>query len=239
MVNHKQLCFSEGIKDGIPIALGYLSVSFTFGLTAVSVGIPTETAVIISLTNLTSAGQFAALELIAVFSSYTEMFFTQLLINLRYALMSLSLSQKVEKKMPTFKRMLMSYGITDEIFALAAAQTEPITCSYFCGLMLLPICGWTFGTWLGATVTTLMPQDIRSAMGIAVYGMFLAIFIPPAKKSTAIRKVVISAAVLSCLFEGLSVFLSIGSGFALILCTLSAAAFGAWFFPIKEDVNNE
>lgn len=235
MDKQNTLRFQNGLKDGIPIALGYLSVSFTFGLTAISIGIPLEVAVVISLTNLTSAGQFAALELIAIFSSYTEMIFTQLLINLRYALMSLSLSQKVEKNMPTRQRMLMSYGITDEIFALAAAKEQPLTCAYFCGLMLLPICGWTFGTWLGGATTTLMPDDIRSAMGIAIYGMFLAIIIPPAKKQTAIRNVVLLAAVLSCLMEILSSFLSISGGFALILCTLVAAAFGAWRYPIQKE----
>lgn len=235
MDKQNTLRFQNGLKDGIPIALGYLSVSFTFGLTAISIGIPLEVAVVISLTNLTSAGQFAALELIAIFSSYTEMIFTQLLINLRYALMSLSLSQKVEKNMPTHQRMLMSYGITDEIFALAAAKEQPLTCAYFCGLMLLPICGWTFGTWLGGATTTLMPDDIRSAMGIAIYGMFLAIIIPPAKKQTAIRNVVLLAAVLSFLMEILSSFLSISGGFALILCTLAAAAFGAWRYPIQKE----
>lgn len=235
MKKQKGLRFQNGIQDGIPIALGYLSVSFTFGMSALSLGIPLEAAVVISLTNLTSAGQFAALELIAVSSSYTEMLFTQLLINLRYALMSLSLSQRIEKNMSTGKRMLMSYGITDEIFALASAQNQPITCSYFCGLMLLPICGWTFGTWLGAAATAMMPGDIRASMGIAIYGMFLAIFIPPAKKSSAIRCVVLLAAVLSCLLEGLSAYLSISSGFALILCTLLAAAYGAWRFPIQEE----
>lgn len=231
----QNLCFINGLKDGIPIALGYLSVSFTFGLTAISMGIPIEAAVIISLTNLTSAGQFAAIELIAAFSSYTEMVFTQLLINLRYALMSLSLSQKVEKNMPVHKRMLMSYGITDEIFALASAKEQPISCSYFCGLMLLPICGWTSGTWLGAAATTIMPNDIRQAMGIAIYGMFLAIFLPPAKKNAAIRNVVIAAAALSCLLKGIASFLTLSSGFALILCTLLAAAFGAWRYPIHKE----
>lgn len=237
MEKQKELCFINGLKDGIPIALGYLSVSFTFGLTAIAMGIPLEAAVIISLTNLTSAGQFAALELIAAFSSYTEMIFTQLLINIRYALMSLSLSQKVEKNMPVQKRMLMSYGITDEIFALACAKEQPLTCSYFCGLMLLPICGWTFGTWLGGAATTMMPNDIRQAMGIAIYGMFLAIFLPPAKKNAAIRNVVIVAAVLSCLMEAAASFISISSGFALILCTLLAAAFGAWRYPIHKEKN--
>lgn len=229
------LCFQNGIKDGIPIALGYLSVSFTFGMSASAMGLPLEAAVVISLTNLTSAGQFAALELIAAFSSYTEMLFTQLLINLRYALMSLSLSQRLEKNTSTGKRMLMSYGITDEIFATASTKDQSITCSYFCGLMLLPICGWTLGTWMGGAAAALLPVDVRDSMGIAIYGMFLAIFIPPAKKSSAILNVVLFAAILSCVLEGVSAYLPVSSGFALILCTLLAAAYGAWRFPIYKE----
>lgn len=235
MEKQKRLRFQNGIKDGIAIALGYLSVSFTFGMSALSMGIPLEAAVVMSLTNLTSAGQFAAIDLIAAFSSYTEMLFTQLLINIRYALMSLSLSQKIEKDTSTGKRMLISYGITDEIFALASAKNQPVTCSYYCGLMLLPICGWTLGTWLGCAAATLMPADVRASMGVAIYGMFLAIFIPPAKKSTAILNVVLFAAILSCVIKGLSAYLPIGSGFSLIICTLLAAAYGAWRFGIHEE----
>lgn len=235
MEKQNKLCFQNGIKDGIPIALGYLSVSFTFGMSATAMGIPLEAAVVISLTNLTSAGQFAALELIAAFSSYTEMLFTQLLINLRYALMSLSLSQRLEKNTSTGKRMLMSYGITDEIFATASTKDQPITCSYFCGLMLLPICGWTLGTWMGGAAAVLLPVDVRDSMGIAIYGMFLAIFIPPAKKSFAILNVVLFSAILSCVLDSISAYLPVSSGFALILCTLLAAAYGAWRFPIHKE----
>lgn len=235
MEKQNKLCFQNGIKDGIPIALGYLSVSFTFGMSATAMGIPLEAAVVISLTNLTSAGQFAALELITAFSSYTEMLFTQLLINLRYALMSLSLSQRLEKNTSTGKRMLMSYGITDEIFATASTKDQPITCSYFCGLMLLPICGWTLGTWMGGAAAVLLPVDVRDSMGIAIYGMFLAIFIPPAKRSSAILNVVLFSAILSCVLDSISAYLPVSSGFALILCTLLAAAYGAWRFPIHKE----
>ena len=235
MEKQNKLCFQNGIKDGIPIALGYLSVSFTFGMSATAMGIPLEAAVVISLTNLTSAGQFAALELITAFSSYTEMLFTQLLINLRYALMSLSLSQRLEKNTSTGKRMLMSYGITDEIFATASTKDQPITCSYFCGLMLLPICGWTLGTWMGGAAAVLLPVDVRDSMGIAIYGMFLAIFIPPAKRSSAILNVVLFSAILSCVLDSISAYLPVSSVFALILFTLLAAAYGAWRFPIHKE----
>lgn len=224
----------QGLQAGIPIALGYLSVSFTFGMMASSQGIPTSVAVVISLTNLTSAGQFAALPLIVGSASLLEMALTQLMINLRYALMSLSLSQKVKQEMSRGERMWISFGITDEIFALAAAQAGDLSTAYMSGLMLLPIGGWTLGTWLGAVMGTSLPNDIRSAMGIAIYAMFLAILLPPACKHTAVRRVIMLAALLSCLLSLIYEWLPISSGFAIILCTLAGAGYGAWRYPLKE-----
>lgn len=229
--------FRDGIKDGIPIGLGYLSVSFTFGMMAVSLGIPLEAAVMISLTNLTSAGQFAGLELIVAAGSLLEMGLTQLIINLRYALMSLSLSQKVDAHMTTSKRVFIAYAITDEIFALASSKPGKVGFAYFTGLMFLPICCWTLGTFLGGAASSLLPGAIRDAMGIAIYGMFLAIIIPPAKKFSSVRKVVIFSAVLSCICSLLHSFLPISSGFVIILCTLLAAGLGAALFPIEEGVS--
>lgn len=234
MSEQRNYPFSEGVRDGIPIGLGYLSVSFTFGMMAVSLGIPLEVAVVISLSNLTSAGQFAGLELIVASSSFIEMALTQLIINLRYALMSLSLTQKVDAQMTTRKRLVVAFGITDEIFALASAKEGKVGFPYFLGLMSLPILCWTLGTFLGGAATTLMPQDIRDALGIAIFGMFLAIIIPPAKKFASVRKVVLFAASLSCIFALLQPLLPISSGFVIILCTLLAAGFGAYLFPVKE-----
>lgn len=224
----------EGIRDGIPIGLGYLSVSFTFGMMAVSSGIPLEVAVVISLSNLTSAGQFAGLELILLSGSYMEMALTQFIINLRYALMSLSLSQKVDSTMHTKERSLIAFGITDEIFALASSKSGKVGLKYMLGLMSLPILCWTLGTFFGGAASTLLPEKIRSAMGIAIYGMFLAIIIPPAQKFTSVRKVVIFSALLSCGFALLHSILQISSGFVIILCTLLAAGLGAYLFPVEE-----
>lgn len=226
--------FQKGIKDGIPIGLGYLSVSFTFGMMAVSSGVPLYIAVLISLTNLTSAGQFAGLELILASGSYVEMALTQLIINLRYALMSLSLSQKVERTMSTRDRCMIAYGVTDEIFAMASSQTGHIGKKYMWGLIVLPVFCWTFGTFIGGAASTLLPQAIRDAMGIAIYGMFLAIIIPPAKKFSSVRKVVIFSALLSCTCSLLHSMLPISSGFVIILCTIIAAGAGAYLFPVEE-----
>lgn len=226
--------FRKGIEDGIPIGLGYLSVSFTFGMMAVSNGVPVEVAVLISLTNVTSAGQFSGLSLILAHGSYIELALSQFIINLRYALMSLSLTQKVDHRMKTHERAMIAYGVTDEIFALASSTYERVGKWYMAGLIAFPVACWTLGTFLGGAASTLLPEDIRGALGIAIYGMFLAIILPPAKKLRSVRIVLLLSIAMSCLFAALHTLLPISSGFVIILCTLAASAFGAYFFPITE-----
>lgn len=226
--------YRRGLKDGIPIGLGYLSVSFTFGMMAAAAGVPPVVAVLISLTNLTSAGQFAGLSLMLAHGSLVEMALTQLTINLRYALMSLSLSQKLEPSITTVQRCMIAFGNTDEIFALASGQDGRVSRWFMYGLMTLPIICWTSGTLLGAAANSLLPELLRSALGIAIYGMFLAIIIPPARKFAAIRKVLLFSVVLSCAFYYLPVLKELSSGFVIIICAIAASAFGALMFPIKE-----
>ena len=186
--------FIQGLKDSVPIGLGYLSVSFTFGMMCVSSGIPVEVAVVISLTNLTSAGQFNGLILILEAAPLMELAMSQFIINLRYALMSLSLSQKIDKKMSTLDRAFISFGITDEIFWPWASSTyERVGRNYMLGLILFPVFCWTLGTFIGGSATALMPETLRNALGIAIYGMFLAIIIPPAKKLKNVRKDFVSS----------------------------------------------
>ena len=170
--------FIEGIRDGIPICLGYFSVSMAFGLTAVLSGIPIWAAVVISLTNLTSAGQFAGMNLIAAQGALVEIGLTTLIINIRYFLMSISVSQKVEQKMSMKERMAVAFGITDEIFAVSMQRDHELTTAYMTGLILTPVLGWTGGTFIGAAATSLMPPILSNAFGIALYGMFIAIIVP-------------------------------------------------------------
>ena len=172
----------QGIRHGIPIGLGYLSVSFAFGMKAVGDGLTVLQAVLISMTNLTSAGQIAALPLMAGGASLAEMALTQLTINLRYALMSLSLSRKLDGSMGTLQRLVFSFANTDEIFAVASSQPGKVGKYYLYGLMIAPWIGWSLGTFLGAAAGTLLPAFVRSALGIAIYGMFLAIILPPARE---------------------------------------------------------
>lgn len=223
-----------GMKKGIPIALGYLSVSFTFGVKAVNGGIPAWAAVLISLTNLTSAGQFAGTNLILAGGSYIEMAVTTLVINIRYLLMSLALSQKIKKHTSFFHRLVMGFGITDEIFAVASSETNPVTPAYFYGLMTLPVIGWTGGTLLGAVASGLMPARLSSAMELGLYAMFIAIIIPPAKKNRAIFLVILlSVAVSACIYY-LPPLQFISGSIRVIIAAVLAAAAGAFFFPIRQ-----
>lgn len=227
--------FKEGMKDGIPIGLGYFSVSFTFGMLAVNNGVSPFHAVLISLLNLTSAGQFAGLQVILSGASLLEMALTQFVINMRYALMSLSLSQKFDPSVKTRQRLMIAYGNTDEIFAVASSKPKKVGAVYMYGLILIPVVGWVGGTLTGAVASTVMSAAIRSALGVALYGMFVAIVIPPAKKERPVRIAVILALLLSTGFYYLPVLRKISSGFMIIICTLAASCVAAILFPVKED----
>ena len=229
--------FRKGISDGIPIALGYLSVAFTFGMMATEGGLSAAEALLISMTNLTSAGQIAGLDVMLAGGTLLEMALTQLVINMRYALMSISLSQKMHKSVRFRDRFLIAFGNTDEIFAVASAKPAELGKKYMLGLILAPFLGWSSGTLIGAAAGALLPDAVRSALGIAIYGMFLAVFIPPMKKSSAVRVVVIAAAVCSCVFSIVPVLQNISSGFVIIICSVFAATIGALIKPVETDEN--
>lgn len=233
-----QNSFKQGLEDSIPIAVGYFSVSITFGMLAAANNVPVWVAVVISLTCLTSAGQYGGMALIIEGAPLMEVALSQLIINSRYLLMSLSLTQKIDKKLSTWQRALISFGITDEIFAMASSKEGKIGARYMAGLIIPPVIGWTLGTLTGGIATSLMPRALQNALGIAIYGMFLAIIIPPAKKSHPIRIVLCIAILCSCIITIIKPWVEISSGFAIIICTLIAAGLGAYFFPVKED-NNE
>lgn len=229
------LTYKRGVKDGLPIALGYLSVSFTFGITAVGMGIPPLAAILISMTNLTSAGQVQGIRIISACGGYIEMALAQLIINLRYALMGISLSQKLSHKYTLPHRIISSFGITDEIFAVASGQTEEIPPRYMYGLITLPYIFWAAGTAAGALLGAILPQSLQAALGIAIYGMFIAIVVPPAKKSRGIMAVSLIAAALSCIVEYMPLFSGLSSGISVIICTVIAAGLGALLLPRKPE----
>ena len=225
--------FVRGMAHGMPIALGYLSVSFGFGILAARGGLSVLAASLISATNLTSAGQAAGLQVILAGGSLLEIALTQLIINLRYALMGFSLSQKLDQSFTTPRRLLVSYGITDEIYAVAISQPGLLTVRYMYGLILTPMIGWTLGTALGAAAGELLPAAVTDAMGIVLYGMFLAIILPPARSDRHVLFVVVLAAGLSCVFYFL--LPAVGNGFAVIVCALAASLLGALLFPVADS----
>ncbi len=233
----KKIEFCNGLKDGIPIALGYFAVSFSFGILAIKGGLSTLAAAITSCTNLTSAGQFAGLQIIIAGGTIAEIILTQFIINLRYALMSLSLTQKLDKSVSLGQRFIIAFGNTDEIFAVAMGHFKDVTFLYMIGLELLPLIGWTGGTVAGAIACDLLPKSVCSALSLALYGMFVAIVVPAAKKSRPVMVVVFMAAVLSCILYYVPFLQFISKGIGIIICTIIAAAIGAILFPVKQPDN--
>ena len=233
MVSNLKSDFVRGILHGFPIALGYLSVSFGFGITAVASGLSVGEASAISASNVTSAGQAAGVDIIAAGGTIIEMILVQLTINIRYSLMGISLSQKLDKSFTLPHRLIASFGITDEIFAVCSAQPKPLTPFYMYGMILIAIIGWVLGTFLGASAGQLLPDAVSSALGIVLYGMFLAIIIPPSSKHIIVFCVVIIAALASILFKYILTVIS--SGFAIIICAVAASAFGALLFPLNDE----
>ncbi len=230
--------FLHGVKRGFPIALGYLPVSFTFGLMAVNGGLPLWLTVFISLSNLTSAGQFAGTNLILAGAGYAEIALTTFVINIRYMLMSLSLSQKLEKNITIPQRLVFGFGVTDESFSVASAEPGLLSNAYMLGLISTPILGWTFGTLLGGLICSALPAALSSAMGIALYGMFIAIIVPPATESRQILLIILVATGITLILKYIPFFAFISDGFRTIIATILGAAFGAWVFPEKEEVQH-
>ena len=223
--------FIRGVRRGLPVGVGYFSVSFGFGAMAVSQGIQALDAALISITNLTSAGQFAGLTLIVAAASLWEIVLTQLVINSRYGLMSLALSQRLDTNVNILGRMAMAFVNTDEIFALAMTEKEPVTTTFMLGLGSLPVAGWTLGTLSGALAGSVLPQNIRTALGVMLYGMFIAIVVPPAKKQKPVLVAVALAMVCSCAAR----FLPSLDRISIVLCTVVAAGACAALFPIPEE----
>jgi predicted branched-subunit amino acid permease len=227
----------NGVKDGVPICLGYIAVSFTFGIMARNAGLTQFQAVLMSATNVTSAGQFAALGLIGTNATYLEMAVTQMIINLRYCLMSCSVSQKLDPHSAFYHRFLVAFGITDEIFGVSVSINGRLKPFYSYGLMSIAIPGWAFGTFLGIVSGDILPQRMINALSVALYGMFIAVIIPPAKGNKLLSGVILLSMLMSLLLTKISLFSHISSGFRIIILTILIAGIAAVLFPIKEDSN--
>ena len=230
----KRAEFTDGIKKGIPIGIGYLAGSFTFGIWAVEGGIPVWLVTLISLSNLTSSGQFAGAALMMANASFFEIGLSVLVINIRYVLISLSLTQKLAKNTKLGQKLIMGYGVTDEIFAMASTRDREVTAPYMYGLISVPVLGWTLGTFLGGVVGSILPDRLADAMGIALYAMFIAVIIPPAKKSKPIIGAILISVLVTSLIRYIPVFSFITDGFAMIIATFVAAGVMAFIAPVDD-----
>lgn len=227
--------FFKGFKDGLPIGLGYLSVSFSFGIMGVSYGLTWWETLLISMTNLTSAGQFAGLQVIATAGTLFEMAVTEFFVNLRYSLMSISLSQKVDSHFKGLSRWFLGFGNTDEIFAVAMGAKEQVSRSYFGGLMVLPWVGWSLGTALGGICGDLLPARVTTALGVALYGMFIAVVVPKLREDHKVIPVVLIAILLSCCFTYIPGLNKIPAGYTITVCCVLSSLVGAIFWPIDME----
>lgn len=224
--------FIQGLRDGVPIMAGYFAVSFSFGILAMQGGLSVIQAALTSLTNMTSSGQFAGLQIIAAGGTLIELILTQVIINMRYSLMSLALSPKLDKKIKLWQRLLIAFANTDEIFAVAMSRERSLTFPYMAGLQILPIFGWTAGTAIGAIAGNLLPAALTAALGIALYGMFIAVVVPVARRSRPVLLSALIAIAISCVLY----VLKVSAGISIIVSTVAASALMAFLRPIEGGV---
>lgn len=224
--------FIQGLRDGVPIMAGYFAVSFSFGILAMQGGLSVIQAALTSLTNMTSSGQFAGLQIIAAGGTLIELILTQVIINMRYSLMSLALSPKLDKKIKPWQRLLIAFANTDEIFAVAMSRERSLTFMYMAGLQILPIFGWTAGTAIGAIAGNLLPAALTAALGIALYGMFIAVVVPVARRSRPVLLSALIAIAISCVLY----ILKVSAGISIIVSTVAASALMAFLRPIEGGV---
>ena len=227
--------FQKGLKDGIPIALGYFAVSFTLGITAKNAGLTALQAMLASFTLNASAGEFAGFTLIAAGAGYLEIAIMEFVANARYLLMSCALSQKLSPDTPLWQRLLIGYDVTDEIFGISISVPGRLNPYYTFGAIAIAVPGWSVGTYLGVLMGNILPANVVSALSVGLYGMFIAIVVPPMKKQGSVRAVVTVSLVISTAFYYIPGLSSLSPGFVIIICTLVAAGLAAFLFPLPEQ----
>lgn len=230
--------FVRGMRDGIPICLGYFAVSFALGIAGRGVGMNAVQAFVMSLTMVASAGQFAAITLIGAGAGIIEMITTTVVVNLRYLLMSCSLTQKLSPETKLLHRLALSYCMTDEIFGLSISVDGFLRPVYTYGITVISVSGWCLGTVLGVVAGNILPALVTNALGVAMYGMFLAIIIPPAKENHFLGALVAVSMAASGLFSILPYLRAISSGFRVIILTILIAGIAAVIHPIEESGDN-
>ena len=231
--------FFQGFKAGIPIGMGYFAVSFTLGIAARKAGMTWIQSGFMSAAMLASAGQFAGISALSLGAGYGEMIVTELVVNLRYLLMSSALSQKVRQDRPFFHRFFMAYGVTEEIFAVSMGAEGKLEPWYMYGAIASAAPGWVLGTVMGVLLGMILPARAMSAMSVALYGMFLAIVVPPSKKDRIIALVVLISMGASGIFAVIPLLNQIPSGFQIMILTIVVAGAAAVLFPVKDEKERE
>lgn len=233
------IAVKKGLQDGIPIGLGYFAVAFTLGIAAKNAGFTPMQAMIVSFTNHASAGEYVGFRLIQQHANYIEFILMILVTNARYLLMSCALSQKLSPSTPLHHRLIVGYGVTDEIFGICVSRPGYLNPYYAYGAFMVAMPGWEFGTYLGTYLGNLLSDDIVSALSVGLYGMFIAIIIPPAKKNKVIAAIIVISMILSLLFRITPIFSNISSGTGVLILTVVISLAAAVLFPIKEEKEGE
>lgn len=234
MKKENKKCFFLGMRHGVPIGMGYFAVAFTLGITAKNIGLSPLQATLASFLMHASAGEFAAFQVIAAGTGYVEMAITTAIVNLRYLLMSCALSQKLPKNLWFPHRLFLSHYITDEIFGISSTVEGKLNPFYSYGAACVAAPGWELGTFLGAFVGNILPGNVASAMNIALYGMFIAIIIPPVKKNRVIAVLVCVSMFLSGGLTMAEKLIPLSSGFRILILTILIAGIAAWLHPVEE-----
>lgn len=231
--------YRKGLVDGIPIGLGYFAVAFTLGIVARKAGLtPFQALLAAGLTNA-SAGGYAGFTLIGENASYIEMILTQLIVNARYLLMAFALSQKLAPKTTTLHRSLVAFDVTDEIFGISIAVKGYLNPFYNYGAMTVSIPCWAMGTCFGVVMGNTLPEVVVSALGVGLYGMFIAIIVPKAAKDKIMAGLVLVSMVGSFAFTKISLFSGISEGIRVIILTVAISLGAAILFPVKEEKIND
>ena len=230
-------CLLKGLRDGVPISLGYFAVAFSLGIAARSAGFTAFQALLMSLFNNASAGEFAAFTLVGAGAGYLEVALMTLVTNARYLLMSCALSQKLPAGTPLLPRLLIGFDVTDEIFGVSIAYPGRLNPVYTYGVILAALPGWALGTFFGVLMGNALPVRLVSALSVALYGMFIAVIVPPARQNRVIAVLIVLSMALSWLFSAVELFRFMSSGAQVIVLTIAISAFAAWRFPIREEVS--
>ncbi len=230
-----KIAFSKGLRHGIPIALGYFAVAFTLGIVARKAGVTALQSLIVSATNSASAGEYVGFTLIGKNAAYLELAVMTLVANARYILLSCALSQKFSDKMSMIHRFLIGFFVTDEIFGISVAFPGKLNPFYTYGAVAVSIPAWSIGTYIGVVMGNILPQRAVSALGVGLYGMFLAIIIPPSKKNKLIASLVITAMLFSYISSRLPLLAAISDGTRIIIITVLISATAAILFPVKNE----